>query len=254
MCDPVSITGAVLTAGSLAANQVAAGQRDDAQGAAIEEETRRRQAELARQKQYQQQAGEEFQQSLEHYEPEAQKTQQQEVEADRTERIGGRVQDGGEYVATGSAPEVVQGTIAGAMKDALRAGKEDAARRARMGGFNGSMFLNDLAMQQQREDLGVLGQNATGSARTFARNNQAIMDADMAAANEAGAGAATIGDVLSGAGSAVSMAGMAGMGPSWGDLGFGGANMPSMAGGVGPNQPLGGLQKATKGYRGGIGF
>lgn len=237
MCDPMSITGATLALAGTAASAKASSDRAGARSDAME-------AEAIRQKRYSDQAGAVWQDSLDQYDEPKQTQQLQDVEADRTAKIQESVglSDGSEYNPGGSAPAVVKTEIAKKMGEAMKQGRQDAAGRARMGAFNSSMFNNDMNMADNRRGIGMYG--------TFARGSSNVLPAELQAANEEGAGWATFGDILSGAGTAAGMAGAAGYNP----FGGGASAAPSFVGGSGPAQPWGSLQKATKGYRGGIGF
>jgi hypothetical protein len=114
---------------------------------------------------------------------------------------------------SGSAPKVVKSTIAKAVTDAMSEGRREGKAQANLQSFGDLAFLNDV-------DIGR-GAQQTAQIGDFSRGSSAVLPLEFMRANQAGNSKRSFGQLLSMGGQAAGMAGGAGMGPSWGDLGFG---------------------------------
>lgn len=240
MCDPVSLTGAALAVASTGAGYMQqrsiADARDDAS-----------QAEMIRQKRYQQGASKVFDESLSEFENPAKATQAK--RAERQSEIEGAVTGSGadhNSGMPGSTPEVVKSEIARRMTEALDAGKQEARGIANLGAFGDWQTGVGRAMGENANELGKWA--------SFARGSSNVLPMELHAANQEGQGWGLASDVMGVAGSAAGMYGATG--GTYADIfgGAGGGAPASMVGGSGAARQYGTLQRGTKGYAGGIGF
>lgn len=235
MCDPLSIGGLALAAGSTGLGMVGAQKQADARDDAM-------QAEFARQDRYSEGAMQAFDQSLGEYQDPAQDLAAK--KAERRESLEGAVTggSGGPGIPLpGSTPEVVKSEIARRMVEALDEGKAEARRMADLGAFGAWQQDTGRAVNQNQTEIGKYA--------NFSRGSSGVLPQELQDANQEGAGFRFAGDILGAAGSAANMAGSMGYNPFSG--GGGGGNP---LGGAGPLQPWGKTQRKTKGYAGGIGF
>ena len=240
MCSPMAATGAALALGSTGASMYGQKQVADARNDA-------QMAELARQNRFQEGASKAFDSSLAEFEDPAGATQakRNEREQEISSAVTGGAQENYNDGLPGSTPDVVKTEIARRMTEALDAGKQEARGIARLGAFGDWQGDAGRVMGENANDLGKYVSFASGSSN--------VLPLELQAANQEGQGAMLASDVLGVAGNAAGMYGATG--GTYSDIFGGGGTAPaSMAGGSGPLQRYGTVQRKTKGYRGGIGF
>lgn len=204
------------------ANKVGADQRSAARSRAVE-------AEDQRQNNYQNQQTSQFNQSLAKVQkPTTDEGVAQEA-ADRTASDSKLIDEGGNYVpVTGSAPAEVGQSIARATKQAISRNKEQARLNANVSAVQGVQQKNNIALGRDAQWQGIFANNQQRSSQ--------ILPLELEDANRSGSGWRGAGQILSLASTATGMAGLAGGGPSWGDLFRSGGN-PIGDTVAGPTQP-----------------
>jgi hypothetical protein len=106
---------------------------------------------------------------------------------------------------------VVKTEIARKITDALKKGSNRAKTQAKLGGYGDMTFGNQISLGRSRGELSQMSD--------FAGRSASLLPYEMqAAGNNASRAPSIVGDLLSLAGSGMTLAGMSGIGPSFGDL------------------------------------
>lgn len=207
MCDPISIASAALAVGSTVANQMAAGEVDDARADAMA-------AERQRQQRLDKEAGALNLQSQDRY---------QNFEGQQDERG----QQLAEFLKERTAQEPQSGMAMPESQSAITV-QEEGNQRATARDFTNQQAEGLARLRSFGDLLGGIGREQSldaaqiGQLGSFKQGSQGVLPLELQAAQSAGSGWRTFGDIL-GAGSQVGMAaGAAGQGPGWGEL-FGGS-------------------------------
>jgi membrane-associated HD superfamily phosphohydrolase len=230
----------------MAASAAGTGYQAYSQNQAMEEqqEARKRQMEqeLQRQQEYQQETSKALSAMLDQFEAPKQKqaleNETERRQSDMAQAIQG--QDEVDVPISGNAPEVVRQDAAKSARDATQRAVDQSKLLGRLGAYGGVQQGNNILMNRTGNYMDQIGNFSRASSNLNQYEQQA-------AANSVGQ-PFPIGDILAGAGSAASMYGLSG------GFGGGGSSSGGAYGGVGPSQQYGSLQKASKGYSGGIGF
>lgn len=190
MCDPLTIAGLALTAGSFVTSAIANNQVEDARNAAAV-------AEATRQDQLQRQAIANLQGTQEQFTRPEQEKGIDEVTQERiarlTENVQGAAGDANEIPLAGSTPRVVRETVGQGLSEGLAEGKDFASRLARVGAFGENQFNNRVALGRLGEQLGLTARESANSAN--------ILPVELQEANRAGNTLFGISDALGGLGS-----------------------------------------------------
>jgi hypothetical protein len=198
MCDPLS-AAAVLTVGSIAANQVAANKVTGARNS-------RMAAEALRQKGYQQDAN---LINAEAQQGQAADQQKQNIATEQVSReraLAPAADVGTELPTSGSAPIEVKGAIAEQMADALGKARQQIGAQARLGAYGANQFNNSLALNRAQSDLGTV--------QNFSQGSSSILPFELEAANQAGSGWRTAADLMRLGGTAAGLYGLTAMAPA----------------------------------------
>lgn len=219
MCDPLSIAGAALGFGGTLLNaRNARRQQSDLNAATA--------AERARQTGFANRAGGSFDEALEGQGRDNQDEKIDDVKGTRTVNIQGNVTRANDFIpSSGSAPRVVTSEVARGISDALRAGQDRAKQFANVGAFGDVQVGNRADLNRTAQDISVQGSFARGSADILPIELQTIRNRKRS----------PIGDILSGVGQLAGFAGLAGIGPSFGDIGNLFRAAPRVGGGGGAN-------------------
>ncbi len=202
MCDPLTLAGLALTAGSFVASQVSQNQVSRERGnVALAESTR--------QEALQRRAIGQVDTATERFTPEVLNQGIEQAALARTERLQGNAAGAGDQSPndlplTGSAPSIVRETAARELNRGLTEGKSFAARLGRLGSFGEAQFQNKLDLGRLSETLGQIG--------TESRNSAAIVPLEFQSANKAGRTAGGISDLLGGLGSVANLGSAVGAG------------------------------------------
>lgn len=163
-------------------------------------------AEAERQREYQARADERLSQAMRGMGAEEQRRAMDEAAAERTAAIQEQatVQEGDvptEYVPTApGGPKYVQEEAAKTFSKRLKAGKEEAKRLGALGSWGQALQGAQTGLLRSGQDINRLS--------GFMRGSQAVLPAELAAANQAGQGLAQIGDVMGLAGSVLTRGAM----------------------------------------------
>ena len=213
MCDPLTLAGLALTAGSFVASQVSQNQVSRERGnVALAESTR--------QEDLQRRAIGQVDAATERFTPEVLNQGIEQAAQARTERLQGNAAGAGDQSPndlplTGSAPRVVRETAARELNRGLGEGKSFAARLGRLGAFGENQFQRNLDLGRLSETLGQIG--------TESRNSANIAPLEFQTANRKGDTAGGISDILGSLGSAANLGSAAGFNP------FGSSPIPTDA-------------------------
>jgi hypothetical protein len=107
-----------------------------------------------------------FDQRTDKLSPEAQKQQQAEATASRTQTLSDAVSTAppaGEIPLSGSAPDIVKSEVAKKMSDTIQFGKDQAKALGAAGGYGDTWFGNSLDTAGAGRDIGVNNNFATGN-------------------------------------------------------------------------------------------
>lgn len=208
MCDPISIGGAVLTLGSLAANSAASGQVADARNDALN-------AERIRQRGLQQETDALNAQSQDRYKG---------FEGQQEKR-GGELADfykGETAAAVDGAPKAMPAsssnvTVQEQGKQQVKSGKFNDQQAGALGDLRSFGDLMGGIGRLQARDASQIGQ-----INGFRRGSSNLLPLDLDAASSAGGGMGTLGDILGAGGQLGLSAGLSGAGSGL----FGGAPNP----------------------------
>ena len=212
MCDPLTATGIALSVGSTLYKSQGAKKNTSRMVRARNDAAA---AEDGRQRAYQDEANDVFNRTLPKFERGAQDVGVEQARQKREEKLTDAASGDGadEYQAptAGSAPTVVKSEIARRISDALTQGTKRARTQAALSAYGDNMFGNKVALGRSRGELAQVSD--------FASKSAGLLPYEMrAAAQNASRAPSIVGDLLGLAGSGATMAGMAGVGPSFGDL------------------------------------
>ena len=228
MCDPLSISAAAVTGGSVIANMMGANQQSAARDAAIAGENQRQQ-------QFQQQSTDMFNKTLPLASRPTQEATAATSAANRTATTDGALDSsfsqGGPAQNIGTSDEG-KSQIARSIGMALTRGKQQAARAAAVTGVGDATSKVGVDLGRASQWQNIFANNAQHSAN--------ILPLELEDANRAGNGMRTIGAIGGALGSGLGMAGIMGKGPSWGDLFGGGGFTPSFVPGA-AGAPIGAI-------------
>jgi len=199
MCAPLTIAGAVLSVGGMAANSIASGQVESATNRAVEAE-RGRQAQLKRE------AAAVQEQSRQRYDNQAGQQDQ------RAQELGSYLQS--QQIQPPAAGAPAEASIAPTSSGIVT--QEDARQRAKASAYSqgqaqalGTMrSFGDLLGEQSRlqgRDAGEIGQIGG-----FMKGSSAVLPLELDAAGQAGNGWKTVGGLASGLGNLGVSAGLSG--------------------------------------------
>ena len=206
MCDPLTIAGVALSGASIIANQNAASQAARARDNAM-------MAEADRQRGLREEASAISDTSRERY------TGFGQQQADTSQRLGdyfstntgqGAAAEPPTAVGAGEGNIAVNNEIARQMSKAKQYGAQQNQALGELRAFGDT--LGGIGVQQAR-DAGNVAQLGG-----FKRASADLLPSELAAANNKGAGARMLGDVLQLGGMVTTGAGLAGKGPTFGDL------------------------------------
>ena len=203
MCDPLTLAGLALTAGSFVTSAISNNQvRDERSQVAL--------AETTRQENLQRQAIGKVDAATEQFTPENLNQGIEQAAQVRTDRLQGNAAGAGDQSPndlplTGSAPRVVRETAARELNKGLTEGKSFAARLGRLGAFGENQFQRNLDLGRLSETLGQIG--------TESRNSAAIVPLEFQTANRRGDTLGGISDILGGLGSAANLGSATGFDP-----------------------------------------
>lgn len=162
MCDPVSIAGAALSAGGMMLN-------NREQAANIKRQTAARnaasEAELTRQRGYQQQGNEVFQGTLPKFTLPAQEAARVQAEQKRSGVMQGAVTDQGEYAAAPASAETANKEIDRKVAQGTQSARTEAASKARLGAWQDLNFGNRVGLASSARKMDTTADFARGSAR-----------------------------------------------------------------------------------------
>lgn len=185
MCDPLSAIAASVALGGGIVQQIGQRQAMRAQERAQERE-RQRQAALS-----QEQQGA-FEGNLARFDRQTQDKQEGEATAAREKKYQAAVADrpvGNDALAgSGSAPEVIQSSIANALAGATRRAQQSASARAALEGYGDHQLANAIGHQRAGSFIDTIGGMRRGS--------QAVAPLEVQAAANKGAGTRMLGDLL----------------------------------------------------------
>lgn len=223
MCNPLAVGGGILSAASVAANMQGASEQSAARDSRIMGET-------DRQRGFQSQSTDLFNKTLPQVGRPAQETAAKAAGDTRYTRDSGLLdstaQAGGPAKDIGITGEG-QSQIARSVATALQRGKQHARTNADISGVGDATMGAGTTLAHSGQWQNIFGSNA--------RNSAKILPLELEDANRAGQGWRTAGQIASIAGLGTGMAGMAGLGPTWGQLfgssgGLGGMMSPAAAG------------------------
>ncbi len=203
MCDPITLAGLALTAGSFVTSAIANNQVE-------EQRSQVALSEATRQENLQRQAIGQIDTATERFTPETVNQGIEEAAQARIDRLQGNVegagdQDPNDLPLTASAPRIVRETAARELNKGLGEGKSFAARLGRLGAFGESSFQRNIDLGRLGETLGQLG--------TESRNSAAITPLEFESANRKGGTLRGISDILGGLGSAANLGSSVGFSP-----------------------------------------
>jgi type II secretory pathway pseudopilin PulG len=228
MCDPITIAGLAATVGGSymqnKANKQVENKRRENVG-----------AEYARQQALSDSANSQFKESLNSQTSDNQK----EKLSDTQQKLGDIYKqvvssgDGSYLPSQDSSPAIVRQVFDSKAEDAKNFGNQQATALGNIGGYGDVALSNALGFTRS-------GENINNLANSMQRSSN-ILPLELNAANYVGDSSRKWGDALTGAGQIMSLAGIAGMGPSWGtlknSLGFGsnlGSTTQALTGGFHP--------------------
>lgn len=226
MCvDPLTATALLATT---AGTVVQAREQNANMKRAVNARNEAHEAEQIRQRQFQEESGNQFDSAVNRFAPGEQQRQMGEVRGQRTEALTSAIPEtaaGGAGVSLqGSAPKVVGGEIARAMQSANAASRGNAQRLGALGAYGDGIFNDRMALNRTGQNIGTIGNFSGRSAGLLP------FEANVAAANSQKPSSG-FGEMLQLAGTAASLGGMMGAGPTWGSL-FGGGGPQTL--GMGP--------------------
>lgn len=203
MCDPLTIAGLALTAGSFVTSAFANNQVEDARSKVALAET-------TRQEDLQRRAIGKVDAATERFTPEILNQGIEQAAQARTDRLQNNAEGAGDQSPndlplTASAPRIVRETAARELNKGLEEGKSFAARLGRLGAFGENQFQNRLDLGRLSETLGQIG--------TESRNSAAITPLEFQTANRRGDTLGGISDILGGLGSAANLGSAVGFSP-----------------------------------------
>jgi hypothetical protein len=201
MCDPVTLTGLALTAGSTLMSQRASGQVANARNSASA-------AEAARQQDLQRQSIANFDNTSAGFTRQAQDERLADVTADRGTSLAANIMPATSASAIalpGSAPKVVSDNLGKQLSNAIGEGKSYAQRLGSLGAFNEAQFGNNQALARGAQDTSRLANFSSGSS--------GILPLELNAANQAGAKTGMFADLLGAAGGVANMGSSVGFNP-----------------------------------------
>lgn len=212
MCDPLSIGGALLTVGSLAANSAASGQVADARNDALA-------AERIRQQGLQQETDALNAQSQDRYKDFSGQQDKKGGElADFYKQESADAVQGAPQALPASSSNV---TVQEQGKQGAKSKKFNDQQADALGGLRAFGDVMGGIGRLQARDASQIGQ-----LNGFRRGSSNILPLELDAANSAGSGLGTIGDILGGAGQLGISAGLSGAGTGL----FGGGPTPLVSG------------------------
>ncbi len=207
MCDPLTAAGAVLTGGSIIAQNQAAKKVAASRRGIMSDEA-------GRQGGFSKGATRAFDRSLSGFDRTKQEGGQAQKVAARAAASQSNVTEQDTFAPTKrSAPEVVSSAIADVVTSAAKSGKEFGGRLAGVSGFGDQQFENRIGLNRSGQDIGKFAD--------FARGSGAVVPMELAAANQKGGGLRTIADLFKAGGMLATLSGVMGAGPSWDQLGVG---------------------------------
>lgn len=195
MCDPLTIAGLALTAGSTVANTVAANQASKAQARTMQAE-RIRQSGLDR-------------------EAEALNAQSQQRYTDFDDKEGAKQQELGEYLTGQSAAEPAASEAVPSTSSNITV-MEEAKQRGKAKADTNASAQNLASLRSFGELMGTIGRGQArdaseiGQIGGFKRGSQSVLPFELEAAAQKGAGLRTLGDIMGGFGSIATGAGLSG--------------------------------------------
>ncbi len=204
MCDPLTIGALALSGGSVIANKIGEDQRQSARDSAVNNDVMRSGA-------IENQAANQFQKTMVKADKGGTDAQVKAEAEKRTAEDSALIDSAGNYTPpTGSAPQEVGQMIARAGQKALARGKNQARLNADVSAVAGVNQKQGIDIGRDGQWQGIFGSNI--------RRNAGLLPLELEEANRAGSGARGIGQLLSAGATVAGAAGMAGGGPTWGNL------------------------------------
>lgn len=213
MClDPVTATGLALSLGGTVLGGMEQSKNTKRM---VQARNDAAEAEMIRQRAFQDEAGSTFADTLGTFQPQRQAEALEQSQQKRTQQIQDRpLSDAGSVPLAGSAPSVVRENLASTFGEANTRARNDATRLGRLSGYDDFLFGNNINLSRSGGRLGEISSFARGSAGLLPVEQQA-------AANNAYRAPSGFADLLQLAGTGVGLAGMTG----WNPFGGGGSNL-----------------------------